>query len=71
MNNSIWAINGPGDYMEIPGISEIQVLSSTKKTDLVFKNISGIVFYPSMKMLEFTDSSGKRVFVHGSFILKE
>lgn len=68
---SIWAIKGPGDIMEFEGISEIRVLSGTKRSDLVFIGVSRVAFYPASKVLEFITKEGKRNFVHGPFILCE
>jgi len=69
---SIWAIKDKDDYMRFSNIAEIQVVSGTKRKELIYSNVSNVVFYPSMKMLEFVDcNTEKRIFIQGSFILKE
>ena len=67
---SIWEIKDKRDWNEFQSVTEVQVIVGSKRSDLIYKKVSNVVFYPSMKMLEFTDNDGKLIFVHGHFILK-
>lgn len=67
---SIWAIKSKDDYQNIPDVAEIQILLGTKRSDLLYKDVSNVVFYPSMKMLEFDTSSGQKIMTTGKFLLK-
>ncbi len=67
---SIWAIKTADDYQRIPDVKEVQLLLGTKRSDLLYKDVSNVVFYPCMKMLEFDTNTGNKIMTNSKFILK-
>lgn len=67
---SIWAIKTKDDYQCIPAVKEIQLLLGTKRADLLYKDVSNVFFYPSMKMLEFETRAGDKIMTNSKFVLK-
>jgi len=41
---SIWAIKSKDDYQRIPDVKEVQLLLGTKRSDLLYKDVSNVVF---------------------------